>query len=69
MVSGKYKIRVLKTAKEVCGCGDIIVLTVKPKQVPEVFPKGLNFRGKILVSIVANLMIEISEGMCQTPRS
>lgn len=57
-VSREYGIRVFGTAKEACGCSDIIVLAVKPKQVPEVFAEGLDLRGKILMSIVAGLTME-----------
>ncbi len=51
-------IRVLRTAKKACGCGDIVVLAVKPRQIPEVFAEGLDMRGKILANIVVNLTMK-----------
>lgn len=54
-VSGAYGIRVFGTAKELCSESDMVVLAVKPKQVPEVFAEGLDLSGKVLVSIVAGL--------------
>ena len=57
-VSRTYGIRVLGTAKEVCSEADIVVLAVKPKQVPEVFAEGLDLGGKVLISIVAGLTLE-----------
>ena len=57
-VSQTYGIRTLGTAKEICTESKIVVLAVKPKQVPEVFAEGLDLKGKVLISIVAGLTIE-----------
>ena len=56
-VSGNHGIRMYGTAKEVCRESEIVVLAVKPKQVPEVFEEGLDLDGKMLVSIVAGLTL------------
>ena len=56
-VSGNHGIRMYGTAKEVCRESEIVVLAVKPKQVPEVFEGGLDLDGKMLVSIVAGLTL------------
>ena len=47
-VSGNHGIRMYGTAKEVCRESEIVVLAVKPKQVPEVFEEGLDLDGKML---------------------
>lgn len=57
-VAGEYGIRMLRTAREVCSEADIVVLAVKPKNVPEVFAEGLDLAGKVLVSVVAGLTTE-----------
>ena len=57
-VSQAYGIRMLGTAKDVCAEAGIVVLAVKPKQVPEVFAEGLDLSGKVLISIVAGLTLD-----------
>ena len=57
-VSAEYGIRMLPSARDVCAEAGIVVLAVKPKQVPEVFAEGLDLSGKVLVSIVAGLTLE-----------
>lgn len=57
-VSEEYGIRMLPSAAEVCAEAGIIVLAVKPKQVPEVLADVPGLSGKVLVSIVAGLTLE-----------
>lgn len=57
-VSEQYGISVCGTAKELCAGSRIVVLAVKPKQVPEVFAEGLDLDGKMLISIVAGLSVD-----------
>lgn len=57
-VSAEYGVRVVETAREVCEEAEIVVLAVKPKNVPDVFAEGLDLGGKVLVSIVAGLTVE-----------
>lgn len=57
-VAEEYGIRTVPGPAEVCSESHIIVLAVKPKQVPEVVSKMGDVSGKILVSVVAGLTVE-----------
>lgn len=57
-VAEEYGIRTVPGPAEVCSESRIIVLAVKPKQVPEVVSKMGDVSGKILVSVVAGLTVE-----------
>lgn len=56
-VSASYGIRMFETAAEAAAASRIVVLAVKPKQVPDVLSEDLELSGKILISIVAGLTI------------
>lgn len=57
-VAEEYRIRTVSGPAEVCSESRIIVLAVKPKQVPEVVSEMSDVSGKILVSVVAGLTVE-----------
>ena len=57
-VAEEYGIRTVPGPAEVCSESRIIVLAVKPKQVPEVVSEMGDVSGKILVSVVAGLTVE-----------
>lgn len=57
-VAEEYGIRTVPGPAEVCSESRIIVLAVKPKQVPEVVYAMGDASGKILVSVVAGLTVE-----------
>lgn len=57
-VAEEYGIRTVPDPAEVCSESRIIVLAVKPKQVPEVVSEMGDVSGKILVSVVAGLTVE-----------
>ena len=57
-VAEEYGIRTVPGPAEVCSESRIIVLAVKPKQVPEVVSEMGDASGKILVSVVAGLTVE-----------
>ena len=57
-VAEEYGIRTVPGPAEVCSESRIIVLAVKPKQVPEVISEMGDVSGKILVSVVAGLTVE-----------
>lgn len=57
-VAEEYGIRTVSGPAEVCSESRIIVLAVKPKQVPEVVSEMGDVSGKILVSVVAGLTVE-----------
>ena len=57
-VAEEYGIRTVPGPAEVCSESRIIVLAVKPKQVPEVVSEMGDVSGKILVSMVAGLTVE-----------
>ena len=57
-VAEEYGIRTVPGPAEVCSDSRIIVLAVKPKQVPEVVSEMGDVSGKILVSVVAGLTVE-----------
>ena len=57
-VAEEYGIRTIPGPAEVCSESRIIVLAVKPKQVPEVVSEMGDVSGKILVSVVAGLTVE-----------
>ena len=57
-VAEEYGIRTVPGPAEVCSESRIVVLAVKPKQVPEVISEMGDVSGKILVSVVAGLTVE-----------
>ena len=57
-VAEEYGIRTVPGPAEVCSESRIIVLAVKPKQVPEVVSEMGDASGKILVNVVAGLTVE-----------
>ena len=57
-----YGISMYETAAEMSKKADMLVLAVKPKNVPEVFAEGLACEGKVIVSIVAGLTVESLKG-------
>ena len=57
-VAEEYGIRTVPGPAEVCSESRIIVLAVKPKQVPEVVSEMGDVSGKILVSVVAGLTVK-----------
>jgi pyrroline-5-carboxylate reductase len=59
---GTYGISIYESAQEMAEKADMLVLAVKPKQVPDVFSQPVSCEGKVIVSIVAGLTMESLKG-------